>query len=379
MKIQTIEVGDKKRWIMLDDDYLPVITVNAFIKSLDATHSPNTLRSYIFRLLTYFQFLNASGYTEYDVYDPTNKRRAKDIMDEYISFLQDPASTMLAVNGQAPVRHTNDTINQYKDTVIAFYEFLKEEEIIPESVSFKKKSNSNIPRVSSHVAAELFRGGIRVKENYGDLPSKPKLIEFITRDQYIEIFKMLDCERDRLIAALMFEGAMRIGEVRGLWWEDLVDAGRGLIHIVPRDNNPNNARVKNNDGGTIPIPGYVADMILDYESGFPTDLPHNFVFVSEGRNKNNPIGYNAIWKKFNIVSKKIGLNFHPHLFRHGYAAEKIRWGYTESEIQAVLRHRNISTTIDIYAHLKYLFESEEMAKKLRNSKIMYGGILIPQE
>ena len=378
MKVQPITNNDgSKRWVLLDDNYYPIEPAMAFIKDIAPFSSPNTVRGYCYKLLSFYQFLAACGLTLEEVYDIEDHNKPKRVIDEYVVFLQNPEKTMLSVNGCSPNPHNNNSVNQYVGVLIDYLTFLQDEDYFPYTVSLKR-SKKAILNPHARVAGDLFQAK-SVEKNYGKLPTPPKKVDFVTRDQYIEVFKLLKRERDKLIIALAFEAGMRSGEILGLQWQDLSDSGRGLVHIVARDNNPNGARVKNYAEGTVPIPEYVSEMIFDFERNCPTDLPHEFVFMSERRGKYNPLTYNAVYKILGEVKPALSFDFSMHLFRHGYAAEKIMWGYTPETIQSVLRHKHITTTLEIYSHLEYLIASPEIAKKLSNSKIKYGGILVPSQ
>ncbi|WP_024857277.1 site-specific integrase [Ruminococcus albus] len=53
-------------------------------------------------------------------------------------------------------------------------------------------------------------------------------------------------------------------------------------------------------------------------------------------------------KLFARLSKKVGYKVHPHMLRHGFATEKLEAGWQMVDIQAYLRHKNLSST-QIYA------------------------------
>ena len=72
--------------------------------------------------------------------------------------------------------------------------------------------------------------------------------------------------RDRLLFALLAETGMRIGELLGLRIGDLV-MGRGgtaYVEIVPRDDNPNGARVKMMRPRRVYVGADVEQLFADY-------------------------------------------------------------------------------------------------------------------
>ena len=72
--------------------------------------------------------------------------------------------------------------------------------------------------------------------------------------------------------------------------------------------------------------------------------------------------YGSVITLFNRISKKIGVDVSPHIFRHTHATELLRSGWDMAYIQKRLGHSNIQTTANIYAHLNNDDIKKELSK-----------------
>ncbi|WJE52989.1 site-specific integrase [Bacillus cereus] len=59
MKVQEVLLdGNRKRYLLLDEDGIPVVPIMKYLKYLDATEkSSNTLKTYRYALKQYFDYL----------------------------------------------------------------------------------------------------------------------------------------------------------------------------------------------------------------------------------------------------------------------------------------------------------------------------------
>ncbi|EXM40905.1 hypothetical protein RASY3_00775 [Ruminococcus albus SY3] len=157
------------------------------------------------------------------------------------------------------------------------------------------------------------------------------------------------CRRDQILLAFMYEGGERLSEAIGTHLCDLDNLEDGIVKIIPRINPENNARVKNYAGGLIKLPRYVIDLIIDYLTYDISKYDSDYLFLTlRGTNEGKPMKADNVEKLFARLSKKVGYKVHPHMLRHGFATEKLEAGWQMVDIQAYLRHKNLSST-QIYA------------------------------
>lgn len=72
-----------------------------------------------------------------------------------------------------------------------------------------------------------------------------------------------------------------------------------------------------------------------------------------------------LWEMVARCGRKAGIEqpVFPHMLRHSYATELLHEGYNIREVQQLLRHSDIRTTV-IYTHVS----PEELAKKIRGRR-----------
>lgn len=373
MKVQEVNTNKGIRYILLDDEFKVVDEVKRFLKYLDTNgKSPNTLRNYAFHLKTYYEYMNNIGINIKDLCNTPNKGPV-DILSEFMMYLQypDTFNGIVRVNGEEAVRQ-DITINIIMDTVLSFYQYLSKNNELEELELYKRQ---RINKQFKSFLHELISNKTEISKSLFKKRVVEKDFEYVTREQFNELFFACNLERDRLILSLLYEGGLRINEVLGAHFEDISQLEDGIFEIVPRDNNENGARVKNYAAGIIKLPPYVIDMILNYINSDVLEYDSNFIFLNlYGKNKGTPIKVITIQKLFDRLSKKVGYHVNPHMLRHGFATEKLEMGWTLEDISRYLRHKNLQST-QIYAHYSDNLKKAKIVKFLDEKKIVYGGII----
>ena len=383
MKVQKIKTNGKTCYLLLGNNYERFPEVDAWVKFLTVKDaSPGTIRTYLYNLMPYYEFLEGIGVKPLEIYDPEDPHRAHEIMMEFSLHLSDPKMSTTAINGKAPKDHTNEGVNRIISTVCNFYESLQMLQIYDVPLKFTK-TVSGSKYLTGNPLAELFFSGKTVKKNLYKRPTVEKPVEFITRPQYSELFFALKNSRDRLAAAMMFECGMRAAEVCGLKWEDLDRLEDNMIKIVFRPNNENGARVKYRENRVVPAPDYVVDMLLEYLDQLETherdagvSISHGFVLSGERRGADRPISYSAVYDAFRRVSKVLGWHVHPHMLRHGFANEKLACGLDPNEVRVLMGHKHVSTTMNSYISSAALMSDQNFKSRLMLSNYAFGGIQI---
>ncbi|MEV1173471.1 tyrosine-type recombinase/integrase [Nonomuraea sp. NPDC049784] len=167
--------------------------------------------------------------------------------------------------------------------------------------------------------------------------------------------------RDRLLFALLAETGARIGEVLGMRISDFV-MGRGdtpYVEIVPRDDNPNEARVKMMRARRVYVGTDLEQLFADYlthlacraaELGLPItaedallvnlDRPPFLAAMREGTVRD---------KVSALKRRKIGPpGWTPHWFRHTHASALLLAGTPDWVVSRRLGHAHVQTTLDLY-------------------------------
>lgn len=146
-----------------------------------------------------------------------------------------------------------------------------------------------------------------------------------------------------VIAAAAFGGFDR-SELRGLQWENYSD---GQIYVKQTVWNsvvdePKTSRRKS----TVPVIPPLARILEEHRArcGWPE---RGYLFAARN---GRPLNVDNLARRIiRPCIKKVGLEWHGwHSFRRGLATNLHRLGVKDKDIQRILRHANVSTTMNIY-------------------------------
>jgi integrase len=171
--------------------------------------------------------------------------------------------------------------------------------------------------------------------------------------------------RDRLVFALLAESGMRLGELLGMRICDFV-MGRGgtpYVEVVPREDNPNGARVKMMRPRRIYVGNDLERLFADYlthlachaatlglavatDSALFVNLqrPPLLAALREGTVRD---------KTAALRNRGIGpAGWTPHWFRHSHATALLLAGTPEWVVARRLGHAHVQTTLDLYGWVR---------------------------
>ena len=178
---------------------------------------------------------------------------------------------------------------------------------------------------------------------------KKKLPEFVTL-KFLEnnIIPMAEVLFDKVLKTktvlyFMFFTGSRVSEVASLKRVDF-----NLENLTVKVYSK-----KNKTERILPYPKKIRDILEQY-----------FCFEEENKTAFNirTGGIKVIFQKLNPYFKDI--NLHPHLFRHSYATHLRKLGVSIENIQCLLGHSNIQSTM-IYAHADNSAIIEDYHKKIK--------------
>ncbi|WP_199758003.1 tyrosine-type recombinase/integrase [Micromonospora sp. Llam0] len=167
--------------------------------------------------------------------------------------------------------------------------------------------------------------------------------------------------RDRLLFATLAESGMRLGELLGMRISDFV-MGRGgtpFVEIVPRDDNPNGARVKMMRPRRVYVGADLERLFADYL----THLACRAAEVGAAVNVDCPLWVNldrppllAPLREGTIRDKVTALKrrgigppgWTPHWLRHSHATALLLGGIPDWVVSRRLGHAHVQTTLDLY-------------------------------
>ena len=147
-----------------------------------------------------------------------------------------------------------------------------------------------------------------------------------------------------LFAYMALYTGMRRGELLALTWED-VDTAAGEITIsksLYHEGNSPRVKAPKTAAGvrSVPIVAKLAEHLK------PTTGP---VFPGADGGYLTSSGFDRLWRQYVQAS---GITCTPHQLRHAYATMLFENGIAEADAQELLGHAQISTTMDIYTHIR---------------------------
>ncbi|MCG1911504.1 site-specific integrase [Staphylococcus epidermidis] len=203
--------------------------------------------------------------------------------------------------------------------------------------------------------------------------------KFLEKD---ELFKFLEVAKYHhspqnsfeVFTTLAYTG-MRAGELLALKWSD-IDFENNTISITKTYYNPNNNKKHyqiltpktESSIGKISVDPHVIQLLKDYKVNVQDTwknelyVDNNFVFTDVNGYplviKKLSTWIQAIMKKADITNKHIS----THSFRHTHCALLIEAGVHIKEIQERLRHKDINTTMNIYAKITNSYKKDASQK-----------------
>lgn len=210
--------------------------------------------------------------------------------------------------------------------------------------------------------------------------------KFLEKD---ELFQFLEVAKNHhspqnsfeVFTTLAYTG-MRAGELLALKWSD-IDFENNTISITKTYYNPNNNKKHyqiltpktESSIGKISVDPHVIQLLKDYKVNVQDTwknelyVDNNFVFTDVNGYplviKKLSTWIQAIMKKTDITNKHIS----THSFRHTHCALLIEAGVHIKEIQERLRHKDINTTMNIYAKITNSYKkdaSQKFSKLMEN-------------
>lgn len=171
---------------------------------------------------------------------------------------------------------------------------------------------------------------------------RPKLPKSPPRDlSHDDLLRLLDAaqlssRRDYAIVCMLAGTAIRVGGLVGLRLED-IDFDERVIQV--REKGDKTRRVR--------LPERAANALRRYlEEERPGDAG-SFVFVGA----QGPLTTGGVYQVLKRLAQRAGVQgrFNPHSFRHGFARGAIQRGANPKELQEILGHEDVRTTLMFYA------------------------------
>ncbi|HHT7189018.1 TPA: tyrosine-type recombinase/integrase [Bacillus cereus] len=349
MRVQEVIIEERKRYMLIDNEGIPVIAVLKYLKYLDVTgKSNNTQKTYCYALKQYFMYLQE---TEKDYKDI----RLEDLV-EFVGWLRSPYESSKTISLR-PVRakRTEKTVNLTVTAIINFYDYLYRNEELPHDMYGKLMRQGFIDGGKRYKGfLHHINKGKPSIQNVLKLKEPRKRVKTLTKEQVQQVLAATTNIRDTFLIQLLFETGLRIGEVLSLFLEDFkFNHKKGhRIRLRDRGELENGAKLKTGER-EIFVSQNLMDLYDDYlyEIIDELDFEAQFVFVKlRGKKMGKPMAYGDVEALFKRLRKKTGLSIHPHLFRHTHATMYYQETKDIKQVQERLGHSHIQTTMSLYLH-----------------------------
>jgi len=205
--------------------------------------------------------------------------------------------------------------------------------------------------------------GVRIKDDSREVAGPLRAgADFPTQAELNRLIEKSEGRWRPFIITAIFTG-MRLGELRGLRWND-VDLDVGQIHVRQRASQwmqigPPKSKAGKRD---IPLAPIVVNTLRQWQATCPKGGNLDLVFPNTVGHIDSVQGIHArFWVPLQI---KCGLTtdtgkprYNFHMLRHAAASLFIKYlGWSPKRLQVVMGHTSITQTFDRYGHL---FESAE--------------------
>lgn len=350
-------VDNQLSWTIVDDGE-PVTVLRDWIVYLEELNfSPNTIEAYARHAARLGTYLNAVGKSLPDI-----------TVNDYNRFLQWLPLALNKPEAQAGVtvfdrshrfRLSASQKNQIHLAIKSLYRYLSG----VDGMRFVESpvSNRHIGVYSYQPFLEHInqRRTVRQKDRYlsGDLARVQKKIteKRLRPEDVLTLIQHCHLMRDAFLITLLYNTGMRIGQALGLHHTD-VDIEEHVVWIVPRSDNENGARAKTGKTRAVPVMPYVTNMYEDYmlsdeyAASFESGTSYVFCNVKAGR-IGRALSRSYVQNLCEALSRRTGVFFNWHMFRHTHASEAIADGYSLIQVADRLGHASPQTTVDFYRHL----------------------------
>lgn len=361
--------GEPRTWTVLDGSYATVLPVEDWLDAHRHLWSPNTVRGYATALAQWWSFLEQRG--EVDRW----REVGVPAVSSFVSWLRNSRTVEHAVGavGGTPL---DSTLEARLAAVISFYRWQAGVHDVPVAGRLLRGAPRRHPvrGLLSHLDARRApQASSLVRVRRSQRLRRPPLLMPQQIQQILDACAVYDTAtgrwagnlRDRLLFATLAETGMRLGELLGMRIRDFV-MGRGgtaYIEVVPREDNPNGARVKMMRPRRVYVSADLERLFADYVTHMACRAAETGIAVTA----EDPLWVNldrppllAALRESTVRDKTEALRrkgigpsgWTPHWFRHCHATALLLAGTAEWVVSRRLGHAHVQTTLDLYGWVR---------------------------
>ena len=156
---------------------------------------------------------------------------------------------------------------------------------------------------------------------------------------------------------------MRKGEILALQWKD-IDFENGIIYVtksVEHLRDRPSIKGPKTEAGTRMVP--LLDELKEFLLEQPNRIPHHYIISDDGTSPLTNRRYQTLYERFRETT---GASCTAHQLRHSFATIAFESDVDAKAIQEIIGHRQLSTTMDIYADFRKK-SLEKAAEKLNKN------------
>ena len=358
-----------RTWTVIDEEYRTVEPVEQWLEAHRHLWSPNTVRGYATALAQWWSFLEQRGETgcwgEVGVPAVTG----------FLSWLRNGRTVehALVVPVEAP---SPETLEARLAALISFYRWQAAVFDVAVASRLLRATPRRAPArgLLAHLDARTSPApSSLVRVRRGRHRDRPPLLLPTEIQAVLDGCAVIGADggdwrgnlRDRFLFALLAETGMRLGEALGLRIADftLGRGGTAYVDVVPREDNPNGARVKMMRPRRIYVGADLERLFGDYLSylaGRSADLglplsSDSLLLVNVSRPPwLAALREGTVRDKVEALQRQgIGpTGWTPHWFRHSHATALLLAGTPEWVVSRRLGHAHVQTTLDLYGWVR---------------------------
>lgn len=355
------DAGTKSWFVLVDSEEVGIVeeaTKYLKHKTLEEC-SPNTIRKMAYSLAYYYEYIRQANLTLGEVL----LMKYAEQHEHFVGFLMWLKAGRHTCKERIP---NNTTCNSYLEMVFGFYCFLLSH-YEPEG---RIRVLEDREVFYSGEAGVRFGRGIKTFRGY--LPAEEAKGRTVEEDKIIRLLEATSCIRDKLLILLLAETGFRIGELLGVKYSRDIDYDNHTINVEYREDNPNEARAKYAEYRRALMRSQTFDVLMQYIAENRKLLQNTeFLFVNlSGENRGKPMSVNAVYSVFRGLERRTGIKATPHMFRHYYANERRKAGWSIVFIAQALGHRHLATT-EQYMNI----EDWELEEAMQQYYEQHAGLL----
>jgi integrase len=361
--------GEPRTWTVVDNSYATVLPVEEWLEAHRPVWSPNTVRAYTTGLAQWWSFLEQRGeagrWREVGVPAVTG----------FLSWLRNGRTVEQAI-GAGDEAPSAPTLESRLAALMSFYRWQEAVHEVPvasrllRGASRRRTARGLLAHLEARNAPQA-SSVVRVRRHCDR--SRPPLLLPAQIQAILDGCAVYDTAtgrwvgnlRDRLLFATLAETGMRLGELLGMRIGDFV-MGRGetgYVEVVPREGNPNGARVKLMRPRRVYVGADLERLFADYV----THLACRAAEVGIAVTAEDPLWVNldrppllAPLREATVRDKTDALRgkgigpagWTPHWFRHSHATALLLAGMSEWVVSRRLGHAHVQTTLDLYGWVR---------------------------